>query len=205
MVAGQIGQPTRETTFRLFDRAYVLTLSLSLSLSFAHSPLFTPRRLSTISHGYIRSLHLQTIPSPFPTLISVKPFDSPRSPLRPPFEPLEPAVMSRGKIFALSDVAKHTSRTSLWISYKGRVYDITHFIDDHPGGDDIVLKYAGTDVGPVMADETEHVHSRSAYEMLTEYQIGELGGDERIVSEGEYNFSPCSLCPSGVALHYTCG
>ena len=113
--------------------------------------------------------------------------------------------MSRGKIFALSDVAKHNSRTSLWVSYKGRVYDVTHFIDDHPGGDDIVLKYAGTDVGPVMADETEHVHSRSAYEMLTEYQIGELGGDERIVSEGEYNFSPCSLCPSGVALHYTCG
>jgi hypothetical protein len=46
------------------------------------------------------------------------------------------------------------------------------------------MKYAGQDVGAVMADETEHVHSRSAYDMMDEYKVGELGGDEKIVSEG---------------------
>ena len=36
-----------------------------------------------------------------------------------------------------------------------------------------------------MGDENQHVHSRSAYDMMAEYKVGELGGDERIVSEGE--------------------
>ena len=64
------------------------------------------------------------------------------------------------------------------------VYDVTDFLPDHPGGDDIVLAYAGKDVGQMMTDEREHVHSKSAYEMLDEYLIGELGGDEKIVSKG---------------------
>ena len=51
------------------------------------------------------------------------------------------------------------------------------------------MKYAGQDVGFIMANEEEHVHSRSAYDMLDEYKIGELGGDEKIVSEGMYNNS----------------
>ena len=47
------------------------------------------------------------------------------------------------------------------------------------------MEYAGKDVGLIMSDENQHVHSRSAYDMMEEYKVGELGGDERIVSEGE--------------------
>ena len=71
------------------------------------------------------------------------------------------------------------------MTFKGNVYDITSFMPDHPGGDDIIMEYAGTDIGQVMADESQHVHSRSAYDMMEEYKIGELGGDEKIVSEGQ--------------------
>jgi len=48
-----------------------------------------------------------------------------------------------------------------------------------------MLDYVGGDIGQIMADESQHVHSRSAYDMMEEYKIGELGGDEKIVSEGE--------------------
>jgi 4-hydroxysphinganine ceramide fatty acyl 2-hydroxylase len=48
-----------------------------------------------------------------------------------------------------------------------------------------MLEYAGKDIGAVMSDEDQHVHSRSAYDMLEDYKIGELGGDEKIVSEGK--------------------
>src|SRR4051812_24578061 len=75
--------------------------------------------------------------------------------------------------------------SSAWVSYRGNIYDITSFLSDHPGGDDILLPYIGKDMGNVMADEKEHVHSQSAYEMLEDLKIGELGGAERIVSEGE--------------------
>jgi hypothetical protein len=39
-----------------------------------------------------------------------------------------------------------------------------------------------------MADEDQHVHSRSAYDMMEEYIVGELGGDEKTVSEGKPSF-----------------
>jgi len=51
-----------------------------------------------------------------------------------------------------------------------------------------MLDYVGADIGQIMADESQHVHSRSAYDMMEEYKVGELGGDEKIVSEG---MSPC--------------
>lgn len=49
-----------------------------------------------------------------------------------------------------------------------------------------MLDYVGGDIGQIMADESQHVHSRSAYDMMDEYKIGELGGDEKIVSEGTF-------------------
>jgi 4-hydroxysphinganine ceramide fatty acyl 2-hydroxylase len=48
-------------------------------------------------------------------------------------------------------------------------------------------------MGEAMADPTEHVHSRAAYEMMDEFLIGQLGGSEKIVSEDwvpDPNFHP---------------
>lgn len=85
------------------------------------------------------------------------------------------------------------SAESLWIASHGKVYDFTDFFKDHPGGDDLVLKYAGSDMGHIMADPDQHVHSRSAYDMMEDFQIGYLGGVDKIVSEDwvpDPNFHP---------------
>ncbi|KIM40332.1 hypothetical protein M413DRAFT_28816 [Hebeloma cylindrosporum] len=42
-------------------------------------------------------------------------------------------------------VAKHDNRNSCWIIVHGKVYDVTDFLDEHPGGSKIILKYAGKD------------------------------------------------------------
>jgi 4-hydroxysphinganine ceramide fatty acyl 2-hydroxylase len=97
------------------------------------------------------------------------------------------------RIFAAADVAKHNTPESFWVSYRGGVYDVTPFLADHPGGDDILLPFAGKEIGDAMADESEHVHSQAAYEMLREYKIGQLGGAEKIVSMDwvpDVNFHP---------------
>lgn len=42
-----------------------------------------------------------------------------------------------------ADVAKHNSRKSCWIIVAGQVYDVTDFVDDHPGGPGVILRYGG--------------------------------------------------------------
>ncbi|KAG8921826.1 fatty acid alpha-hydroxylase, partial [Tulasnella sp. 408] len=87
------------------------------------------------------------------------------------------------RIFTREDLVNHNNTSSCWISRNGKVYDVTGFLQDHPGGDDLILNYAGKDVGEIMKDSDEHDHSDSAYEMLEEYCIGRLGTDATIVDE----------------------
>ncbi|QIW95225.1 hypothetical protein AMS68_000743 [Peltaster fructicola] len=43
------------------------------------------------------------------------------------------------------EVAKHNSEKSCWVIVHGRAYDVTEFLPEHPGGQKIILKYAGKD------------------------------------------------------------
>lgn len=90
----------------------------------------------------------------------------------------------RVRIYTAEDVARHSTEGSCWVSYAGKVYNVTGFLADHPGGDDLVLQYAGRDVQEVMKDKAQHDHSDSAYDMLEEFCIGRLGTGESIVSDG---------------------
>lgn len=59
---------------------------------------------------------------------------------------------------------------------------VSQFLEDHPGGDDLILNWAGKDITEVMQDPIEHSHSDSAYQVLDEYQIGRLGQEECITN-----------------------
>ncbi|KAF2860273.1 hypothetical protein K470DRAFT_217448 [Piedraia hortae CBS 480.64] len=52
------------------------------------------------------------------------------------------------------EVAKHNSRESCWVIIHGRVYDVTDFLPDHPGGPNIILKHAGGDA----TEEFDPIH-----------------------------------------------
>lgn len=43
------------------------------------------------------------------------------------------------------EVAKHNNREDCWVIVHGRAYDVTAFLPEHPGGPNIILKYAGKD------------------------------------------------------------
>lgn len=51
---------------------------------------------------------------------------------------------------------------------KRKIYNVTGFLEEHPGGGEIILPYAGKDVTEIMADIQSHQHSESAYEILDE-------------------------------------
>ena len=53
------------------------------------------------------------------------------------------AAVSTAKIIPLAEVAKHTKRNDIWMVIDRKVYDMTGFMEDHPGGPEIMLEHAG--------------------------------------------------------------
>lgn len=46
---------------------------------------------------------------------------------------------------AYGDVAKHATAADCWVILYDKVYDLTEFLPNHPGGPQIIIKYAGKD------------------------------------------------------------
>jgi len=87
--------------------------------------------------------------------------------------------MSATKTIALAEIKNHSSGTDCWVAIGGKVYDITKFLDQHPGGEEVVLETAGADATEGFEDVG---HSLDAREMLEEYLIGELPEDEKLLA-----------------------
>jgi hypothetical protein len=57
-------------------------------------------------------------------------------------EPLAPGESRSGK-FTVCDVLLHSSPTDCFLHAHGKVYDVTPFLHDHPGGKGSILRHAG--------------------------------------------------------------
>lgn len=44
------------------------------------------------------------------------------------------------KQYNLEEVARHNTEKDCWMTIKGKVYDVTKYIDTHPGGDIILVR-----------------------------------------------------------------
>ncbi|CEH13483.1 cytochrome b5 [Ceraceosorus bombacis] len=53
--------------------------------------------------------------------------------------------MPDAKTFSIDEIKKHNSEESIWVVIDGGVYDMTSFLDDHPGGKKPVLRMSGKD------------------------------------------------------------
>ncbi|KAH9937552.1 FMN-dependent dehydrogenase-domain-containing protein [Fomitopsis serialis] len=49
------------------------------------------------------------------------------------------------RVWSLQEVAEHNNASSCWVIISNKVYDVTEFLPEHPGGSKIILKYAGRD------------------------------------------------------------
>ena len=65
-----------------------------------------------------------------------------------------------------ADVASHNTEKSCYVAVGTKVYDITPFLDSHPGGPELILQYAGADIKEAMEDPISHTHSEAAWEIL---------------------------------------
>lgn len=91
--------------------------------------------------------------------------------------------MSESKTLPLlskTQLSQHNTKEDCWVSlYNRKVYNVTAFLEEHPGGDQYILDHAGEDITEVMKDKLVHEHSESAYEIMNDmYLVGYLANEE---------------------------
>lgn len=72
----------------------------------------------------------------------------------------------------LSEVKKHASENDCWMAVDGKVYDVTKFITDHPGGN-VITQGCGKDASALFTKE-HGPHVETARAALPPYEIGTL-------------------------------
>lgn len=77
-----------------------------------------------------------------------------------------------------AEVESHNTKKSCYVTVGTNVYDVTDFLDSHPGGADLVLQWAGKDITEILKDEDSHTHSETAYEVLDESLVAFLVVDK---------------------------
>ncbi|KAM8975373.1 sulfite oxidase, mitochondrial [Pelodytes ibericus] len=94
--------------------------------------------------------------------------------------------------YTRQDVKKHASLADrVWVTYAGEVFDITEFVDMHPGGRRILMA-AGGALEPFWALYGVH-KSEHVLMILQEYKVGELNAEEQV--EVEDSADPYSQDP----------
>ncbi|KAK0163004.1 hypothetical protein PV327_006721 [Microctonus hyperodae] len=58
-------------------------------------------------------------------------------------------------VFTADEVARHNSANDLWMIMHGGVYNLTKFLQEHPGGEEVLLNLAGMD-GTTCFEEMGH-------------------------------------------------
>ena len=56
----------------------------------------------------------------------------------------------------LSELSQHDSIDDCWVSFEGKIYDLTKWLPLHPGGKEAILKYCGTSADFEKAFTEEH-------------------------------------------------
>eukprot|EP00471_Norrisiella_sphaerica_P010061 CAMPEP_0184494054 /NCGR_PEP_ID=MMETSP0113_2-20130426/27679_1 /TAXON_ID=91329 /ORGANISM="Norrisiella sphaerica, Strain BC52" /LENGTH=420 /DNA_ID=CAMNT_0026879609 /DNA_START=104 /DNA_END=1363 /DNA_ORIENTATION=- len=95
-----------------------------------------------------------------------------------PFAEAKSGSGDKWPVYKKSDVAQHkSSESGIWVTYKDGVYDITEFVEQHPGGMDRIMLAAGGAVDPFWALYQQHT-AANVLDILKEYRIGSLSEEE---------------------------
>jgi cytochrome b involved in lipid metabolism len=95
--------------------------------------------------------------------------DSPSGDLAPADEKTPPATVSA------SDLSLHSAADDCWVGYKGMVYDVTGYLNQHPGGAEKIISLCGT--ADMFEQKFEGKHGTSKVSVLEDRSalIGVLG------------------------------
>eukprot|EP00958_Prasinococcus_capsulatus_P010685 scaffold1042_cov401-Prasinococcus_capsulatus_cf.AAC.12 len=72
--------------------------------------------------------------------------------------------------YTKEEVAKHDKRDDCWIIVDGKVYDVTDYVEEHPGGD-AILNNAGADSSDAFHGPQ---HPSRVFDIVDDFLIGTL-------------------------------
>ncbi|OBZ83622.1 Cytochrome b5 [Choanephora cucurbitarum] len=82
------------------------------------------------------------------------------------------------QLYTYEEIAKHDNRKDLWMVINGKVYDITTFQDEHPGGEEVLIDEGAKDATVAFDDIG---HSDDARDLLQKYYIGDVDPESKPV------------------------
>jgi cytochrome b involved in lipid metabolism len=90
-------------------------------------------------------------------------------------EVLAKMIKTPKTVFSTEEVAKHSTENDCWVIVDGKVFDVTNFLREHPGGKRVLLREAGKDA-------TEKFRAFHGPSVLSNYEaelcIGQVGSEE---------------------------
>ncbi|CDO96427.1 unnamed protein product [Kluyveromyces dobzhanskii CBS 2104] len=75
------------------------------------------------------------------------------------------------KLLSYKEVSEHNTADDLWMIIDGKVYDCTGFVEEHPGGDEILVDLGGQDATGPFEDIG---HSEDAIKLLEPMYVGDV-------------------------------
>ena len=89
--------------------------------------------------------------------------------------------MASSKLLSWEEIRKHSKETDAWIVIKGKVYDVTKYLPQHPGGPQWILDWLGKDA--TEAYDTKGgmglEHSQFSAEILAGLQVGVVAKEKK--------------------------
>jgi cytochrome b involved in lipid metabolism len=134
------------------------------------------------------------LPSPTPEIGILNPNPSLTSAVQP--------ATTSNLTLDMAEVSKHSTLQNCWIIVSGKVYDVTRFIYQHPGGVAEITNWCGRDATNAFQTRGGKGgnHSGTAYGMLNGYLIGTVGSTVNVTSTtGSNPTTPTSAPATGAA------
>lgn len=145
------------------------------------------RNHSSYAYGLLSQYLIGNIGSPLaqlpPTAVPTQPINNfiPTVTPRPQsFQPTPTQVPQQGGSMTITtqEVALHNTSQNCWLIISGKVYNVTSYIFQHPGGSQVIISRCGTEATTAFNTKGQtggSGHSGSAQNILASYLVGNLG------------------------------
>ncbi|XP_011256952.2 probable sulfite oxidase, mitochondrial isoform X2 [Camponotus floridanus] len=82
------------------------------------------------------------------------------------------------KVYTMEEIGKHDNKENgIWVTFRQGVYDITEFVDKHPGGSSKILMAAGGSIDPFWSIFANH-NTPEIYSLLESMRIGNISEED---------------------------